>query len=158
MIYYSTVFPYLHYAITAWGNCALIHQERLLKLQKRAIRIIDHAPFLAHSTPIFHSLGILQFRDIYLFQTGVFMYLCQNNLLPKSLLNLFTFNSDFHNYNTRNAGNFHLPIMRTVLNQKSIVFQGPSLWNLIPSEIRCSFSLNLFKYKYKRYLCDRLLI
>ena len=156
MIYYAIMYPYLHYAITVWGNCALVHQERLFKLQKRAIRIINHESFLAHTSPMFYSCNMLQYRDIYIYETGVFMYLCQNHYLPEYLLNLFIFNSDVHSYNTRSAAHFHLPNVRTSVNQKSIIFQGPFLWNSIPTEIKNSCSLNVFKRRYKRFLLDRL--
>ena len=156
MIYYAIVYPYLHYAIIVWGNAALIYQNRLFKLQKRAIRIINHSSFLAHTNPIFYSLNMLQYRDVYLLQVGVFMYLCHHNLIPDSISKLFILNCTIHSYNTRNAKQFHLPLTRTVLNQKIIIFQGPFLWNTLPHYIHNSVSVNVFKRRYKKFLLDKL--
>ena len=56
MLYNAIVAPYFDYAISVWGSAANTYLGRLFKLQKRAIRIIFHAKFLAHTIPIFYSL------------------------------------------------------------------------------------------------------
>ena len=74
MIYYiyAIAYPYFMLLLSG-GNAALIHQDRLFKLQKRAIRIINnHSSFLAHTNPIFYVLNILQYRDVYLLKAGFF--------------------------------------------------------------------------------------
>ena len=154
MIYNAIVVPYLNYANIAWGNAADVYLSRLLKLQKRAIRIVNHDLFLAHTMPIFYSLKLLTFYDIYKYQLGVFMFLCYNKILPSCILNYFTLNLTIHSYVTRNAQKFHLPKVRTSLSHKSLLFQGPLLWNSLPDDIRESKSLNVFKMKYKQYLIN----
>ena len=45
-IYKSLTLPYLSYRIVVWGQAAKIHLEKVLKLQKRVLRLIyfeDHA-------------------------------------------------------------------------------------------------------------------
>ena len=88
---------------------------------------------------------------MYRYQLGIFMFLCHINLLPTSLLKYFSLNCNIHSYATRNAANFHMPKVRTSLLHKSIIYQGPVVWNSIPDEIRNSKSLNLFKIKLKNY-------
>ena len=154
MIYNTIAVPYMNYAILAWGNAANIHLSRLVKLQKRAIRILNHESFLAHTTPIFYSLKLLTFYDVYKYQLGVFMFLCHIKILPTSILNYFTLNLNLHSYATRNAHKFHLPKVRTSISHKSPLFQGPLLWNSLPEDIRESKSVNVFKMKYKQYLIN----
>ena len=59
MIYNAIIAPFLDYGISIWGSAANIYLDRLLKLQKRAIRIVNHSPFLAHTSSIFYSLKLL---------------------------------------------------------------------------------------------------
>ena len=152
MIYNSIVLPYLYYNIIVWGNSYLTYINRVIKLQKRVIRIINHDSFLAHTLPIFNSLKMLHFDDLYLYKVGIFMYLCHNQLLPELLLTYFDLNCNIHNHRTRNAINFHLPLTRTSFSQKSIIYQGPIIWNSLPPVIKESRSLNVFKSNLKKYI------
>ena len=154
LIYNTLIIPHINYCITAWGNAHDRYIQRIILLQKRAIRIVVHAPFLAHTKPIFSSLKLLRVNDMYNFQVGIFMYLSHHCLLPKSLLELFFLNSNFHNYSTRSANNYHLPKSHTAFFQRTIIYTGPHLWNSLPCAIRNSKSLNIFKSRYKQYLLN----
>ena len=154
MIYNAIIAPCLDYGITVWGSAANIYLDRLFKLQKRAIRIVNHSTFLAHTSPIFYSLNLLNIYDIFKYQVGIFMFLCKRKLLPISLLSYYELNCNIHSHDTRNALNFHLPKIRTTLSQNSIIYQGPIIWNSIPVQICNSKSLNLFKITFKRSLAE----
>ena len=154
LIYNTIILPHLYYGITAWGNAHATHIQRLTLLQKRAIRIVAHAPFLAHTQPLFASLKILRLNEMYMYQSAIFMYLCQHLLLPSSLLELYSLNNHFHNYNTRSANNYHLPKSHTSFFQRSIIYNGPQLWNSLPRAIRDSMSVNVFKHRYKSFLLN----
>ena len=63
---YSTLLePYTTYCCLVWsspyknGNL-----DRILKLQKVAVRVISHSLYLAHSDPLFNSLNILKVYDL----------------------------------------------------------------------------------------------
>ena len=40
-LYYSFVYPYVHYGILAWGKTYNVHLDPLIKMQKRAVRVIS---------------------------------------------------------------------------------------------------------------------
>ena len=63
MIYNSLVLPHLYYVILAWG----FNNNRILKLQKRAVRIISKAKYNAHTEPLFKNLMLLKIQDIFYF-------------------------------------------------------------------------------------------
>ena len=52
---------------------------------KLTIRIIFHATFLAHTTPIFYSLKYLTIYDMYQYQLGIIMFLCHEIFYPRLL-------------------------------------------------------------------------
>ena len=61
-----------------------------------------------------------------------FIYDFNHDLLPSDLSNIFIYNSDIHNYNTRSTviqGLFIPEISTTNYGTKSIKYQGPLIWN-----------------------------
>ena len=140
-LYYSLVYPYLHYCATVWGST----------YQKRVIRIVPRSSFDAHPNPIFESLRILKFEDIIKLQIGKVMYLYKNGLLPDSFNDMFLLNCDIHSYNTRNKNSFRLPYCRTNVKKFSLRFQGPKIFNSLGSEIQNASSTALFTSKLKSF-------
>ena len=59
--------------------------------------------------------------------------------------------SQIHNYNTRNAHSFRLPLCRTNTRLFSIYFQGPKFYNSLNSVITGSSSSASFKRKLKEF-------
>ena len=55
IVFHSLVLPHLYFSILAWG----FESERLIKLQKRAVRIIHRAKCNAHSEPLLKKSGLL---------------------------------------------------------------------------------------------------
>ena len=64
-LYYSFIYPYLHYGIIAWGKTTNNYLNPLSILQKRAIRLISSAHKFDHTAPLFKKLGLLKLENIY---------------------------------------------------------------------------------------------
>ena len=149
---YYTSIPYLYYCNLAWGSTYKANLQRIVILQKRALRIVNNSSYDANTSPIFKELKLLKFHDIHSFQLGFFMFSLKNSTLPSKFNNLFLINSQIHNYNTRNAHLFRLPLCRTNTRQFSIYFQGPKFYNSLNSTITGSSSSASFKRKLKEFL------
>ena len=52
MIYNAVIAPFLDYGTSIWGSATNIYLDILFELQKRAIRFVNHSPFLAHTSSI----------------------------------------------------------------------------------------------------------
>ena len=63
--YYAFIYPYLSYCVIVWGATYPSHLYNLIVQPKKIIRIISDAPYLSHSSPLFHNLKILKFEDAY---------------------------------------------------------------------------------------------
>ena len=127
-LYYSLVYPYLQYCVSVWGSTYPTNLNRILILQKRAIRIIANAVFDAPSDPIFKSLKILKLQYIYLLQVGKMIFKFKNRILPQTFNNIFMLNSQIHKYNTRRSKHFHVPKFRTNIRKFALRYQGPKLY------------------------------
>ena len=149
-LYNSMILPYLYYCNLAWGGTYKANLQRIVILQKRALRIVNNSTYDANTSPIFKELKLLKFHDIHSFQLGFFMFSLKNSTLPSEFNNLFLINRQIHNYNTRNAHSFCLPLCRTNTRQLSIYFQGPKFYSL-NSTITGSPSSASFKRKLKEF-------
>ena len=63
-VYYSLIYPYLTYACTLWGNNYNAPLSQVIKLQNKAVRVINDVPLMESITPHYTSLGLLKFPDI----------------------------------------------------------------------------------------------
>jgi len=77
-LYNSLLLPHFFYGILLWGYCA----DRVVKLQKRAIRTISFSKPLDHTEPLFKTLNLLKLEDIYVIRIYKFYHKLSNNNLP----------------------------------------------------------------------------
>ena len=69
-IYKSLISPYLTYGIVA----AKVHIQKLLVLQKRAVRLMNFKSYQDHAIPLFLSTGILPVTMIYVEESSIIIY------------------------------------------------------------------------------------
>ena len=153
-LYSTLVLSYLNYGILAWGNSSRTNLDKLLLVQKRAIRIICHKSRLTHTDQLFHTNKVLKVYDLYDLRLGCFMYQLNSNELPHALSMLFSRNENFHSYPTRQSSGYHLPMLRTLYKQKTLIYTGPVLWNSLNESLKHSPSLVSFKYNLKSTLIN----
>ena len=78
LLYNTLLVPHLNYCLMICG----FNQERISKLQKRAIRIITLSKYNAHTSPLFKMLNLLTINDMHSLQELKFYYKFLHNLLP----------------------------------------------------------------------------
>ena len=59
-IYRSLIFPYTLYGIPVWGQAAQRDLEKILILQKRALRLIFFSSNRTHAIPLLRGSGMAQ--------------------------------------------------------------------------------------------------
>ena len=149
LIYNSLIAPYLNYCIEIWGGTSACYLDKLLKIQKAAIRNVNLLSFNAHTSTHFKNLNILKIPDLYEYHVLVLMHkaVFRND-------NLYLFSDlrshrDLHSYLTRNSLKLLIPHFRKTKCHMSISFVGPSLWNRLPESIKTCTSLVTFKNKIR---------
>lgn len=154
--YNSYVLPIFDYGCMIWGRCKQANINRLLKLQKRAARIVLQADFLTPSKAMFNSLNWLSFPQRIQYHTCIMMYKALNGLTPEYIADLFTRTSEAHNRSLRSADNdmLRIPMSKTSYFDRSFAVIGAKQWNDIPLHIRQSSSLNSFRTSLKLYLLN----
>ena len=156
MLYNSLILPYISYCNIIWGFCKQHLLNRIFLLQKRAVRIICHKPFLSPSRPLFLKLNILPISLLHDFQLCVFMYSYYHNLLPEIFCNIFQSNNDIHRYNTRTSADTRVIYGHSSFSNSIFLCQGPTIWNKLPPKLKQCASLNSFKHHLKLHLIQQI--
>ena len=85
LLYNSLIVPYINYCIMVWG----FQTNRIIKLQKKALRIITLRNYSSHTEPLHKKLGMLKVDDILKLQHK-FTKKCLRYNLPFLLNNIPT--------------------------------------------------------------------
>ena len=118
-------------------------------MQKKIIRIVTGSPYLAHTEPLMKEHKLLNVLSINQYGRAQFLYKSVHNLLPPNFHNYFTYNRQFHDYETRNRDNMNIPHSRLDIRKQATRTAGPTLWNSLPEHIKRSPSIEIFKRKLK---------
>lgn len=156
-LYKSLVLPYLHYCNLIWGNAPNVHLQRLVVLQKRAIRIINKIGPRDHTSPYFAQDNLLTVPDIYKLSCSIFLYKLKFHVYPLFFVEYFNnilFPDGGLQLRDRTASRSVLrglarPLRcRTSMRQKTFANQSIQMFNTIvmPYDLfETSQSLNSFK-------------
>ena len=98
---YSAVFDcYLSYCCLVWAqNCGTI--QRIMILQKIAVRIVNFQPRNFHTSASFKQNFIWKFQRQICFENILFVSKSLNNLTPSVFSTWFSFSSDIHRVNSQ---------------------------------------------------------
>ena len=101
-IYFAIFDSSLSYCCLVWAqNYSTI--QRIVILQKKAIRIINFQPRNSHISHLFNQSSILKFQDKIYLENFLFISQSLSNLSPSVFNTWFSFSSDQHNYETSSS-------------------------------------------------------
>jgi len=142
MVYYAFFHSVMSYGLIFWGNSS--HSKCVVKLQKRAIRIIMGATNNVSSTEFFKLLKILPLSAQYIHSL---LKLVVNNR------NLYLDNAELYTIKTRNSYNLHPPLSH--LTKYQVHYVGISVFSHLPTSIKSiANETKIFKKTLKRFLLD----
>ena len=137
-----------------WGNTTCKNMHKMIKLQRRACKIILGKEYVNLETS-FEILKLESFNNRVKYNQAVFMYKVANNDLPNYICNMYTKNeSEDTNYSLRSLAhlNFKIPMPHSEAFKTGLLYSGSVLWNNLPAELKLSASLETFKTKYLNYI------
>ena len=150
-IYFAISDSYLSYCCLVWAqNSSTI--QRIIILQKKAVRIISFQPRNFHTSPLFKQNSILKFQDKICLESILFVSKCLNNRSPSIFNMWFSFSSNQHNYETSSStqGNLMELFYKTNRYGKySITASAVELWNKIQKQLKNMPLKNLSPNKIK---------
>jgi hypothetical protein len=99
-IYRCLILPYISYGIAVWGKAAKKYLNKILILQKRALRLMNFKTNKEHAIPLFIHSNILPLNMLYFKTICNLMYDVSNNSCPSSISDCFIQSKEIHSYIT----------------------------------------------------------
>ena len=155
MLYNSLILPHINYCIMAWGYKG----SRLLKIQKKAARIITLSGYSTHSEPLFKQLNMLKIADQLRLQELKFYFKYIHKNLPAYLLDWeFISNANIHIHDTRTSSKIHTARSNHEFAKKCLKYNLPHIINDTPEivvEKIYTHSLRGFTTYAKQFLIQK---
>ena len=148
------VHSHLSYSLT-WG----FDSNRIVKLQKRCVRIITRSKYNAHTQPLMKQLNILSVPDMLLLNSMKFCYKYKHKEVPDYFAS-FTLHTQgsTHDYNTRQRDDIRTNRTRVNLTEKCLRNYLSKTINSIPNHILIridTLSIEGFASAVKHYLINK---
>ena len=146
-IYYSPVYPYLIYGCLLWGDNYDNPLSQLIRLQNKAVTIMNDVPLRDHFTHYVH-LGLLKFVILLKF-TIVCFYMIMSLIISRVIFHYFLYLSNIiilHEVHL--LSNYTFPTQELIFES----FALPSLENTIGTISPFLFAINHRKSCSKRHL------
>ena len=67
-------------------------------------------------------------------------------------IGVFIQNHNIHSHNTRRKKDLHLPKTKRELGKRTLSFNGPLMYNKLPTKVKEASLLSSFKSQIKKYL------
>ena len=137
-IYNSLFSSLILYGISVWGCSPRSHLDRLVKLQKRAIRHVAAAKYISHTDPIFKRFKVLKLTDAYHLQ-------CCKLFYKKKIRTLHSYHASrlptAEHRRTRQWNDVIISRHTSIFQTQSINYKIGHCWNTLPFEIKTIESL-----------------
>ena len=145
-IYNSLVQPHFNYCCVVWDNCNKTYADKLQKLQNRAARVLTSSSYDIAADFLLERLGWRKLDTQRKLEKAVMVYKSLNGLAPDYLRPMFIDRSSITNYSLRDTeGKLAIPKPRTNYLKNSFGYSGAVLWNSLPTELRKTNNLSVFK-------------
>ena len=159
-IYFGIYSSIMLYAAQVWGQIENKHVNRVIRLQDKAVRVINFSSHNDSRGPLYKNMRIIKFTDSVNIQKILFTHDFNMGKLPEIFNDYFMLSNKQHDYYTRAASKDQLilPRKRTVIyGIRSITFQSAKIWNNILKENKDNDLSNKPKHFCKKTLTKKVL-
>lgn len=160
MVYNALIFPYFVYCCTVWGSCSSSNLTKLLRLQKRAGRIILGVDRNFPSVSLFMKLHWLPIFDLIKLRKLSIVHKIIQNKAPANITSLLTSSKSVTGRSTRSSEtDFFAHKIRTSFGLKKFSYNSAILFNSLPSDIKSTaddLHLSIFKHTLFNYFSSKL--
>ena len=130
-LYNALVLPHFQFSILNWGFKA----NKIVRLQKRAIRVITNSKYNAHVEPLLKKFNLLKISDIFRNSLLKLYYKYKSGNLPHYVMHMFSTESNVHRYNTRSNAISNHPVTNLYGSEKCVRYHLPRLVEETDSDI-----------------------
>ena len=145
--------PTIDYAITVWGHTTAANIGKVQRIQNYAARILtgnfDYVN--CRGIDIVKTLGWMNVLERRKYFDCILMFKCLHGLAPDYLVNQVSLIRDISaRDNPRyHPMTVHVPFPRLEMFRNTFLYNGASLWNELPNDLKDSQTVVSFKKKLK---------
>ena len=150
------IFSHMDYANSLFINLPENTLHPFQRIQNMTAKIIIGLSKFSSAIQAIKELHFLPVSVRCEYKLLVLVFKCIHNLAPKYFCDLITIKS--YSYRTRSSQSLLLEVPLTrhkSFADRSFSVVGPSCWNKLPSDIRSSETMDMFKNKLKTFLFQR---
>jgi hypothetical protein len=118
--YHACFQSHVDYCLSAWGHVTIARRNRILLLQKHALRLIYQKNRNSPSAPLFASSKILPFQQRFIYRLSLFVY---KMMMRKELITI----ANSHRYHL--TGKLLLPAQHCRMYSRSIMVTAIRIFN-----------------------------
>jgi len=152
-IYFSLFYSTMLYCVLIWGNADAKYINRIQVLQNKAIRAVLNAPYRSPTDLMYSKLKCLKLCELYSYQLAIFFFKLYKGYLPSFCQKYIISSSSAEKYDLRSHVIHNLA--KTQCRQRHVISTGPILWDKIPTNIKSSTSLAIFKASVFKWLLSK---
>jgi hypothetical protein len=156
-LYFALIHSHLTYCSLIMHGTTIKNRNKIIKIQKKAIRIMTNSSYNAHTNPLYIEHCILPYELLIKQSQLLFMHSIAYDYAPSSFAGVWVTNANRDpNLNIRNAKDFCLIQPRTETFKKSTLYALPLTWNELAPEIKFQHNRITFKWALKAHLLESL--
>lgn len=160
-VYHAIFGSIMTYGCITWGQNPNSHIIRIVKIQNKAIKVINFAHFSEDASQYYPINGIIKFTDHIKLENFLYAHSSLKGNVPSPLKNQFSVRADHFDPHTRGSAltKLILPKVRTQnFGIYSIKYRATAYWNLImgniPDNKFIDLTRNTVKNKISSYFID----
>ena len=137
--------------ITAWGGCEAFVIRAVQVLQNRAARFVTKKSWFTPTRILLLECNWLSIKQLVFYHTILQVWRVTNYNQPEYMINKL----EAAVTRSGSQGNLRIPVFKSALCNKSFFVRAASEWNRIPSDIRNTLSISVFKKKAKIWIKNK---
>jgi len=152
LVYHSLVGSKLRYGLICWATAQKSLLDKINVVHNKIITALTFSKRCSRMWPLYCQLKVLPLKILIHIEYGKTMFKYEKKMLPTVFDHYFRKPS--HGHFTRFFSHNNLEVVRTstALDKSMLKYIGPTTWNNIPSDIKCSMSLKVFIKSYRNHL------
>ena len=158
-LYFAIFSSHLTYGSQIWGQVINSFNQRIFKLQNRALRIITFSDLRVDSTPIYRDLKILKLDDQIILNNCIFVHDALHCVSPICFHDYFKYTSEVHSFHTRSVSFDNLFVQHSGTIRygiNSITNKCVSIWNHLSRTLKLNF-FAISRFNLKKVIFNHLI-
>ena len=127
--------------------------QKLQHVQNCLARVVTRAPRFSRSIPLL-KLHWLPIKFRIQFKICAFVFSCLNDGQPSYLSSLLFSADSVKHLRSNNTNKLKVPRIRTKLGARAFSVSDPTLWNLLPANLRVAKNISSFRKLLKAHFFD----